>query len=108
MTAHREGEQDKQERDDNELGESPREPFHGCTLLCIVIVMTGKRTKRPSLLMENDLRGISYPRREIASLHLYVTRLCLFRISGEMRNLERSAPSYQQVFSQMVRKTHVT
>ena len=45
MTAHREEDQDKQQRDDKELGESPRETSHRCTLLCMVIVMTGKRTK---------------------------------------------------------------
>jgi len=55
MTAHREEDQNKQQRDDQESGESPRETFHGWTLLCMVIVMTGKRTKGVRLLTENDL-----------------------------------------------------
>jgi hypothetical protein len=46
MTTHREEKQDKQQRDDKELGASPREMFHRCTLLCMMIVMTGKRTER--------------------------------------------------------------
>ena len=55
MTAHSEEDQDQQQRDDQESGEPQRETFHRCTLHCLVIVMTGKRTNRARLLTENDL-----------------------------------------------------